>query len=235
MINYDEKLQLVHCTNDSSETLEPFGLIQTPECFELVKTKQCLFERPDYYIRYNGFQRSFPYVLSEEDRKALHTDLDFCGACINKWERVTGKGPPIDLEKALDFVPFEKLTKAEECYKYWRQRRLELGHPLLREFWLSETTSDSNLKRVFCNPKGNKMTLREKDWKVRDKVLKLQSLYNQLREVKEILNWTLKREFLKKYIVSLKTLEFQTKCLNHKHPYSELVLSKFSSLTKGVI
>jgi hypothetical protein len=141
--------------------------IKTPS-YEVIECTKSLkyFRRPDYYMKSVVFDETDPaYQISSDDIDFYNSmkpnvSLKAFEKLLQTWETISGINKPIQKDKALKNSKFLDLNAVESIYNYWISKRLELGHSLIREFWMGVDKTDENLNKVFCKRKGNKMRLR---------------------------------------------------------------------------
>ena len=110
------------------------------------------------------------YEATDEDHlfyTSLSTSKEFFEKCIDLFEKDTENSQIIPEERAVwvckdkGLLPDGDSVKlCGQFYHYWRNRRENEKKPLLRRFWKSESTSDSNFKLVFQPRNWNRDRMR---------------------------------------------------------------------------
>lgn len=211
--------QMPVCFSDSFYPDIPrFGKVETPS-FSVVGEFSHLekFRRPNYYIRAIPNDSAYSsYELSNSDvdfYEETLPDIPFSqfSKSIDKWEKSSATNPAISKKLALSDCNFKSTAGIEAIYSYWISKRKARKTPLIRNYWKSSDTSDPNLSAVFCRRKNEKMRLRNIKGRESESKLKTFKLLCQLRELKDLIIWVLRRESLKLNIIQLKKMEFEYK------------------------
>lgn len=151
--------------------------IEVPIIEELSIKKQPKrpFKFPSHYIRYSllpndQLENLIDYEITEPDldwlglnRIPKGLNSDSAPSLIEKtfvvWENDTSKGQIIPWERAWYLMKEEKVVDDsandeiskyfEAVFRYWVDKRNDMGRPLIRRFWKSEGISDSQVKIAF--------------------------------------------------------------------------------------
>lgn len=219
MENFEFDKQLPVCFSDNFYPGIPrFAKVETPS-FSVIGEFSYLekFCRPNYYIR------SIPNDTAYNSYELSNSDADFFdevlpdiplsqfSKSIEKWEKSSATNPAISKKLALSDNKFKNKAGIEAIYSYWISKRKRRKTPLIRNYWKSADTSDPNLSAVFCRRKNEKMRLRNIKGRESESKLKTFKLLCQLRELKDLVIWVLRRESLKLNINQLKKMEFEYK------------------------
>lgn len=143
--------------------------LETPLNNEIIEVHRPLpkFNLPSYYIKLKIYPPKLEkYSISEEDDNFFQTvskeiTIKNFERFITLWEFHTSYESVISLEKAIEVAHYPNVNTVINIYGYWTHRRKYLGSSLLRTFWKSPNSEDSNLAKVFCRRKNKRMKLRQ--------------------------------------------------------------------------
>jgi enhancer of polycomb-like protein len=95
-------------------------------------------------------------------------------------------------------------TITKDVYSYWIAKRSKLRKPLLRQFWPTTATNDTNPHMVFRPREKERYKLRKKRQNDMDTLRKLQLLRNDFDRVRSTLEQVARRETLLRSVVQLR-------------------------------
>lgn len=158
------------------------------------------FKLPSHYIRYSllpndQLDNLIDYETTESDLDWLVHNRNPKGLNLESstllektflvWENDTSKGQIIPWERAWYLMKEEKvvddsasdeiLKYFEAVFRYWIEKRNNLGRPLIRRFWKSEGISDSQVKiafqsRPYCKERRRLRNSKKNNQETYDKV-----------------------------------------------------------------